>query len=59
TGIGLANVRERLVMLYGDRYQLTTEVTPDEHYMVTMRIPFVVSEPAVAMPVPELEPARS
>lgn len=57
-GIGLANVRERLVRLYGDRQRCSAQSVGDDRFRVELRVPFVVSEPAAAPPVVEPEPAQ-
>ena len=57
-GIGLTNVRERLVRLYGDRQQCSAQSVRDDRFRVELRVPFVVSEPAGAPPVVEPEPAQ-
>ncbi len=56
-GIGLTNVRERLAMLCGDRYRLTTETNGDR-FRVRMSLPYVPVKETVALPPAELEPAQ-
>jgi signal transduction histidine kinase len=50
-GIGLANTRERLRQLYGDRAALTTSNRPGGGAVVTMRLPFRVAGDAASTPV--------
>jgi signal transduction histidine kinase len=50
-GIGLANTRERLRQLYGDRATLMTSNRPGGGAMVTMRLPFRVADDVAATPV--------
>ena len=61
-GIGLTNVRERLAMLYGERYQLTaervagagTDAAP-RRFKVYMRVPYAVEHVRGAAASAELE----
>jgi LytS/YehU family sensor histidine kinase len=46
TGIGLANVRERLEVLYGDSQELLTTVLTDGGFRVEIKLPFTASAPA-------------
>jgi sensor histidine kinase YesM len=39
SGIGLANVRERLRVIYGATYQLTLESTPGQGTCATIEVP--------------------
>ncbi len=56
-GIGLANVRERLQMLCGDRHRLTAETIADR-VRVQMSLPYVPVNETVAPAPAELEPAQ-
>jgi sensor histidine kinase YesM len=40
TGVGLANIRERLQMLYGTRAALTIEENPGGGTVVTVTVPY-------------------
>jgi len=40
-GVGLANTRERLAVLYAERQQVRTTVLPDGRFSVQLRFPFV------------------
>jgi two-component system LytT family sensor kinase len=57
TGIGLANVRERLAVLYGDRQQLLTTVPTGGGFRVDIRLPYAVSAPAEAADTRPVQPA--
>lgn len=37
-GIGLQNTRQRLALVYGDRHDLRIEETPDDRFLVTLKI---------------------
>ncbi|GMG87951.1 sensor histidine kinase [Biformimicrobium ophioploci] len=43
TGLGLANVRERLSTLYEDDYTLTQKITEEGGMLVTISIPFLLN----------------
>jgi LytS/YehU family sensor histidine kinase len=57
-GIGLTNVRERLAMLYGDRYEFATGRAGD-HFRAQMRIPYVRDRVTAAPPLAELTAATA
>ena len=46
TGIGLANVRERLRMHYGESFSLAAGPAPDNTFDVRIRIPLLLATPA-------------
>ena len=45
-GIGLANVRERLAVLYGDRQEVLTTLLTDGGFRVEIRLPFIARDHA-------------
>jgi hypothetical protein len=49
TGVGLANVRERLVALYGSQAQLLVEANTPSGTIATIEVPYVID--SAAMPV--------
>jgi two-component sensor histidine kinase len=57
-GIGLTNVRERLMRLYGDRHRCIAESVQGDRFRVELRLPFVVVDSTVTLPVVEREPAQ-
>ncbi|MGQ0643047.1 MAG: sensor histidine kinase [Gemmatimonadaceae bacterium] len=57
-GIGLTNVRERLAMLYGDRYHFTAARNAGR-FRVTLRVPYAADRTHVASPSVALEPAHT
>ena len=52
TGVGLANIRDRLAQAYGDRHRFETRNAPGGGFTVTIDIPFIVARPP-AEPVTE------
>ena len=48
TGVGLANIRERLQLLYGNRAQLTVTENPGGGTVVTITVPYKMVESAAA-----------
>ena len=50
-GVALANIRERLALLYGTR-ALVKAGRFDEEYIVTLRFPYMASAPPAAVPLP-------
>ncbi|MFM9827725.1 MAG: sensor histidine kinase [Sphingomonas sp.] len=46
TGVGLANIRERLVQAFGPQHRFETRSTPGGGFRVEIDIPFQLSEPA-------------
>ena len=46
TGVGLANIRDRLAQAYGDRHRFETRNAPGGGFTVTIDIPFSVARPA-------------
>jgi signal transduction histidine kinase len=48
-GVGLANVRERLLALYGDRAELAIDLPPAGGTRATIRVPYEVSVARAAM----------
>ena len=45
TGVGLANIRDRLAQAYGDRHRFETRNAPGGGFTVTIDIPFNVARP--------------
>lgn len=45
TGVGLANIRDRLAQAYGDRHRFETRNAPGGGFTVTIDIPFIVARP--------------
>ena len=45
-GIGLANIRERLRLLYGDRAELVIEMPAVGGALASIRVPYIVTEKA-------------
>lgn len=45
-GVGLANVRERLRLLYGDRAELVIEAPSEGGALASIRVPFITTEKA-------------
>jgi LytS/YehU family sensor histidine kinase len=45
TGVGLANIRDRLSQAYGDRHRFETRNAPGGGFTVTIEIPFIVARP--------------
>ena len=43
-GMGLANIRERLRLLYGDRAELVIETPLDGGALASIRVPFITTE---------------
>jgi LytS/YehU family sensor histidine kinase len=50
TGVGLANIRDRLVQAYGDEQRFEIRDAPDGGFEVVIELPFVRREPALAEP---------
>ena len=48
TGVGLANIRERLQLLYGAKATLTVAENPGGGTRVTITVPYRSLEPATA-----------
>jgi signal transduction histidine kinase len=44
TGVGLANIRERLVQAYGERQSMETRATPDGGFSVIIEMPLILEE---------------
>jgi len=53
TGIGLANVAERLKVLYGDTARMTIDSHQGKGTLIRLRVPVLQSEQSVATPVYE------
>jgi two-component system, LytTR family, sensor kinase len=51
-GVGLTNTRQRLVALYGDRYQLELRNRPEGGLVVTVAIPAESAREPEAIPAP-------
>jgi Histidine kinase/Histidine kinase-, DNA gyrase B-, and HSP90-like ATPase len=52
TGVGLANIRDRLAQAYGDQHRLQTRHSPGGGFTVTSELPYGVPRPPVdAVPV--------
>tara|TARA_R110000868_G_scaffold375440_3_gene639986 strand:+ start:24097 stop:25725 length:1629 start_codon:yes stop_codon:yes gene_type:complete len=45
TGVGLANIRSRLALLYGDKAGLTAQQDTDGSFVVRLHLPFEAAEP--------------
>ena len=45
TGVGLANIRDRLAQAYGERHRFETRNAPGGGFTVTIDIPFIVARP--------------
>jgi hypothetical protein len=56
TGVGLANVRERLAALYGGRARLSVEANTPPGTIATIEVPYTYDDPASAM-APAMQPA--
>ncbi len=52
TGVGLANIRDRLRQAYGDRHRFETRSAPGGGFTVTIEIPFITARPPVE-PLPD------
>ena len=48
TGVGLANIRDRLVQAYGESQRFTISTGADGGFVVTIELPFETREPAPA-----------
>jgi sensor histidine kinase YesM len=46
TGVGLANIRDRLAQAYGEQHRFETRQAPNGGFTVTIELPFVVSRAA-------------
>lgn len=44
TGVGLANIRDRLAQAYGDRQRFTTKSIPGGGFSVTLELPFTAED---------------
>ena len=59
-GLGLANIRERLAALYGDKAKLTLEENSPHGVIATIEVPLGVSaNTTTAPPMPEAPPAAA
>jgi two-component system, LytTR family, sensor kinase len=58
TGVGLANIRDRLGQAYGEDHRFETVDPPDGGFAVVIEIPFERREPVVPQPVPGLQAAN-
>jgi sensor histidine kinase YesM len=56
TGVGLANIRDRLGQAYGDRQRFDIASGPEGGLVVTIELPFEAREP-VASPARSVQPA--
>ena len=52
TGVGLANIRDRLAQAYGDDQRFEIQDAPDGGFAVVIELPFERREHAAAAPVP-------
>ena len=52
TGVGLANIRDRLAQAYGDDQRFEIQDAPDGGFAVVIELPFERREPAAPAPVP-------
>jgi len=46
TGVGLANIRDRLVQAFGERQSMETRSPPEGGYSVIIEMPFTIAEPS-------------
>jgi signal transduction histidine kinase len=53
TGVGLANIRDRLAQAYGDQHRFETRHAPGGGFTVTIELPYVVARPPIADAVSE------
>jgi sensor histidine kinase YesM len=44
TGVGLANIRDRLAQAYGERHSMETRTSPDGGFCVIIEMPFHIAE---------------
>ena len=56
SGVGLANVRERLAALYGGRARLNVEANTPSGTIATIEVPYAYDDPAGAA-MPAMQPA--
>lgn len=56
TGVGLANIRDRLRQAYGDRHRFETRIASGGGFTVTIDIPFIVAGPPAEL-TPDLAKA--
>ncbi|MBW8785722.1 MAG: histidine kinase [Novosphingobium sp.] len=54
TGVGLANIRDRLAQAYGDRHRFETRDPPDGGFAVIIEMPYERREAPVAIPAPAM-----
>jgi len=52
TGVGLANIRDRLAQAYGEEHRFEIQDAPDGGFSVVIEIPFEMREDAVPAPSP-------
>ena len=59
TGVGLANIAERLAQAYGEDHRFTVETPPDGGFTVIIEIPFETEEDEQPAPSPQKLPRPS
>lgn len=58
TGVGLANIRDRLAQAYGENHRFETSTTPGGGFQVVIEFPYSIDTTAISAPPPFLRNER-